>query len=94
MTTLVTEREIYTQVPPPETSNDKPNSAHIVRSPNADETNHAYVLRARIEGFVVVALCGYQFIPYQNAAVLPVCEECKQIWDALPGDDDDEFPRE
>lgn len=99
MTTLLMESEVETRVVTEETvrtSNDKPTAAHIVRSPNADETNHAYVMRARIEGFPVTALCGYVWVPSKQATGLPVCQECKAIWDAWPHGDDDngQFPRE
>jgi len=85
-TSVITEREILT-------SNDKPQSAHIVKSPNPDESHHAYVMRARFEGFPVEALCGFTWIPNKEASSLPVCQECKDIWDALPGDGS-EFPKE
>lgn len=60
------------------TSNDKPESAHIVMVPpgEPDESPHAYVMRARIEGFPVTALCGYTCIPWRSAAGLPVCRAC------------------
>lgn len=86
MTTLVTEPDIRTSDTDPQTSEDKPNVAHYVMSPNDDETNHAYVMRARIEGFPVTALCGFTWIPHRQATGLPVCAECRDIWNELPDD--------
>lgn len=86
MTATITENEVVF-------STDKPESAHYVMSPNDDESNHAYVMRARIEGFPVTALCGYTWIPNKQATNLPHCQECKDIWDSLP-DDGGDLPRE
>jgi len=66
------------------TSTDKPESAHYVMCPNDEETNHAYVMRARLEGFSVTALCGYTWVPHKMATGLPVCQECREIWESLP----------
>lgn len=87
---IETEREVTT-------SNNKPESAHIVLKPKdeKDETVHAYVMRARIEGFPIVALCGYTWVPNKKAEGLPVCEECKAIYDHNPnGMDRDGLPDE
>jgi hypothetical protein len=78
-TSVVTEPDIRT-------SGDKSESAHIVISPNEDETHHAYVMRARLECFPVTALCGWVWVPKRMASDLPVCSECKDIWDSLPDD--------
>lgn len=74
-------------------STSKPQSAHIVISPDPEESHHAYVMRARIEGFPVAALCGYTWIPNKQATGLPVCSECKEIWESFP-DDGEGFVRE
>ncbi len=79
MTSTMTEERVLT-------STDKPESAHIVFSPKPDETHHAYVMRARVEGFAITALCGYTWVPNKQATGLPVCEECKEVWDSLPDD--------
>lgn len=73
------------------TSTDKPNSSHIVMVPEYedDETPQAYVLRARIEGFPIKALCGYVFVPNKSAKELPVCQECLDIYHQ-PGDNRDD----
>lgn len=89
MTTLVMESDTETRVVVEDkiqTSNDKPNSKHIVMVPpdEDDETPQAYVMRARIEGFPIVALCGHVFVPHQNPAGMPVCQACKDIYDNDP----------
>lgn len=58
---------------------DKGEVGHYVMSPDDNETNHAYVMRARLEGFPVEALCGYVWIPHKVASNLPVCPECEEI---------------
>jgi hypothetical protein len=80
------------------TSTDKPESAHIVMVPpgESDETPQAYVMRARIEGFPITALCGFTWIPNKMATGLPVCQECLEIYEQ-PGenrDDRDRLPDE
>lgn len=67
------------------TSNDKPESAHIVMVPpgEPDQSPHAYIMRARVEGFPITALCGYVWIPNKQATGLPVCDECSAIHDYL-----------
>ena len=79
MTATIEEQQIVT-------STDKPESAHIVMVPpgEKDETPQAYVLRARIEGFPIVALCGFTWIPKQPATGLPVCQECYDIYQNDP----------
>jgi hypothetical protein len=71
-------------------------SSHIVMVPpgEKDETPHAYVLRARIEGFPVEALCGHTWVPHQNPAPLPVCETCLNIYqnDPFAGDSREDLP--
>lgn len=68
------------------TSNDKPESVHIVMVPEgeADETPQAYVMRARFEGFPITALCGFTWVPNKMATGLPVCQECLDIYENDP----------
>lgn len=75
------------------TSTDKPESAHYVMAPDDTETNHAYVMRARVEGFAITALCGYTWIPFKKAEGLPVCQECREIFENCP-DDGEGDPKE
>lgn len=90
-TSTVTEQEITT-------SNDKAKAAHIVLPPDeaGRESPQAYVMRARIEGFPVTALCGYTWVPNKMATGLPVCSECKDIYDNDPNGfgDRDNLPDE
>lgn len=69
-----------------QTSTDKNEMAHIVLVPpgESDETPQAYVMRARIEGFPITALCGFMWVPNKMATGLPVCEECKAIFENDP----------
>ena len=66
------------------TSTNKAECAHIVLEKGDEETAHAYVMRARIEGFPVTALCGYTWVPRKQATGLPVCQECKDIFEYDP----------
>lgn len=75
----------------------KSEQAHIVLKPpdETDETVHAYVMRARVEGFPVTALCGYTWVPHKSAEGLPVCEECREIYRHDPhGKGRDDIPKE
>lgn len=55
-------------------------SAHIVRvGPNEDAA--AVVLKARIKGRRVTALCGYSWVPSKNPENLPLCGKCRDIYD-------------
>lgn len=61
------------------TTTDVPeDAAHIVPVPpdQPDLSPQAYVLRARIEGFPVTAICGYTWVPEKNPEPLPVCSSC------------------
>lgn len=84
MTTTLLE-PVVTTTPQVETSTDKPESAHIVMVPEGepDQTPQAYVMRARVEGFPITAVCGFVWIPNKQATGLPVCDECQAIHDFL-----------
>lgn len=82
--TMTDERTSVVTEAPVATSNDKNNSAHIVLERGEDETAHAHVMRARIEGFPVTALCGHIWVPNRKATGLPVCSECKDIFEHDP----------
>ena len=83
MTAVMLEREILTTEEPEQAS-------HIVMVPAGedDKSPQAYVLRARIEGFAVTALCGHEFIPQKDPAPLPVCSGCLDIYQQ-PGENRD-----
>lgn len=71
-------------------------SAHIVMVPpdQSDESPQAYVLRARIEGFQVTALCGHTWFPQRDPKPLPVCAACLNVYQHDPNGfgDRDELP--
>lgn len=68
------------------TSNSPGDSSHIVLVPGhadsggAIESPQAYVLRARVEGTPVTALCGYTWVPQKDPLPLPVCATCLDIY--------------
>ena len=72
-TTTTTETE---QVP----QTGKPQSAHIVKTAPG-ENAAAKVLEARINGTPIEALCGYVWVPSRDPKQLPLCEECKEIYE-------------
>lgn len=76
------------------TSDDPADSAHIVMVPpgESDETPQAYVMRARVEGFPVTALCGHSWTPQRDPAPLPVCSRCLDIYHQ-PGKNRDDRER-
>jgi hypothetical protein len=57
-----------------------PVAAHIVKV-GPGESAAAKVLEARIYGTPVEALCGYVWVPSRDPKQLPVCEECKSIYE-------------
>jgi hypothetical protein len=75
-------------VRPPETTletenvaqTEKPDSAHIVKT-EPGENAAAKVLEARIMGTPLEALCGYVWVPSRDPKQLPLCEECKSIYE-------------
>lgn len=85
MTATILERE-ETTVREFETSDEPEQSAHIVLVPphEDDQTPQAYVLRARIEGFAIEALCGHVFVPQRNPEPLPTCSGCLEIYQFDP----------
>lgn len=61
-------------------------ASHIVLVPpgEKDQTPQAYVLRARIDGLPITALCGYTWTPHRDPKPLPVCEGCLAIFQHDP----------
>lgn len=43
---------------------------------------------AMVMGTPVVALCGKVWVPSRDPERFPVCPECKEIWESLPGGND------
>jgi hypothetical protein len=64
-----------------ETTDQPDQAAHIVHVPadGSNETPQSYILRARVEGFAVTALCGHTWIPERDPQPLPVCEPCLAV---------------
>ena len=58
----------------------KPDAAHIVKT-DPGENAAAKVLEARIMGTPLEALCGYVWVPSRDPKNLPLCDECKSIYE-------------
>ncbi len=58
----------------------EPTQAHIVKV-EPGESAAAKVLEARIYGTPVEALCGHVWVPSRDPKQLPLCEECKSIYE-------------
>ncbi len=58
----------------------EPTCAHIVKV-GPGETATAKVLEARIMGTPLEALCGHVWVPSRDPKSLPLCEECKNIYE-------------
>jgi hypothetical protein len=63
------------------TETGEPLAAHIVKT-EPGENAAAKVLEARIYGFPVEALCGHVWVPSRDPKTLPLCEACKDIYEA------------
>ena len=58
----------------------EPTAAHIVKT-DSGENAAAKVLEARIYGTPLEALCGHVWVPSRDPKQLPVCEDCKSIYE-------------
>ena len=58
----------------------EPTAAHIVKT-QPGENAQAKVLEARIYGTPLEALCGLVWVPSRDPKQLPLCEECKSIYE-------------
>lgn len=67
---------------------EEPRAAHIVKV-GPGESAAAKVLEARIYGTPVEALCGFVWVPSRDPKQLPICEECKSIYDLYREFNDD-----
>jgi hypothetical protein len=63
-----------------ETETGEPTSAHIVKA-GPGENGAALVLEARIMGTPIEALCGFVWVPSKDPKQLPVCQQCKDIYE-------------
>lgn len=43
------------------------------------------IMESAVTGSAVIALCGKVWIPNRDPQKFPVCPECKDIYEALPG---------
>ncbi len=59
---------------------DEPAQAHIVKV-QPGESAVAKVVEARIYGTPVEALCGHVWVPSRDPKQLPLCQQCKSIYD-------------
>ena len=62
------------------TETDEPVVAHIVKTKRG-ENAAAKVLEARINGTPGEALCGFVWVPSRDPKQLPICEECKSVYE-------------
>jgi hypothetical protein len=62
------------------TQTGEPVVAHIVKT-DPGENAAAKVLEARIAGTPIEALCGYVWVPSRDPRQLPLCEQCKSIYE-------------
>ncbi|MEK7425974.1 MAG: DUF3039 domain-containing protein [Actinomycetota bacterium] len=58
----------------------EPVAAHIVKT-EPGESAAAKVLEARIYGTPLEALCGFVWVPSRDPKQLPLCEDCKSIYE-------------
>jgi hypothetical protein len=54
--------------------------AHIVKVPPGMSAADV-ILEARIEGTPVEALCGHVWVPSRDPKQLPVCQQCRDIYE-------------
>jgi len=66
----------------------EPAQAHIVKT-EPGESAAAKVLEARIYGTPVEALCGHVWVPARDPKQLPVCEQCKAVYEMYQAFNDD-----
>jgi hypothetical protein len=55
---------------------DDPVKTHVIKCPPDREDAEAWVTEARIMGWVVIALCGHQWIPQRDPSRHPLCDKC------------------
>ena len=58
----------------------EPVCAHIVKT-EPGESAAAKVTEARVFGTPLEALCGHVWVPSRDPKQLPLCEECKSIYE-------------
>lgn len=63
-----------------ETQTGEPSMAHIVKTAPGESAT-AKVLEARLEGTPIEALCGHVWVPSRDPRTLPLCGQCKEIYE-------------
>jgi hypothetical protein len=58
----------------------EPIVAHIVKT-EPGESAAAKVMEARIYGTPLEALCGHVWVPSRDPKLVPMCQNCKDIYD-------------
>lgn len=58
----------------------EPIVAHIVKT-EPGESAAAKVMEARIYGTPLEALCGHVWVPSRDPKQVPICQNCKEIYD-------------
>ncbi|MFM7488752.1 MAG: DUF3039 domain-containing protein [Actinomycetota bacterium] len=76
-TDVRTENDVETENVP---QTGRPDCAHIVKV-GPGETATAKVLEARVMGTPLEALCGHVWVPSRDPKSLPLCEDCKNIYE-------------
>jgi len=51
----------------------------------AHHVDEKLVTDAYVFGTELTALCGKKFVPTRDPRNYPVCPECREIWEGLPG---------
>jgi hypothetical protein len=70
----------------------EPRYAHIV-APDGQHTALELVMRARVNGTPVTAICGHTWVPDRDPKRFPICARCREIRAQLrPDQDPGEIP--
>lgn len=64
------------------TADDDSHYTHIVYTPGRD--TEAILLKARIDGTPVEALCGFVWVPQRDPKKHPLCEACLEATNIMP----------
>lgn len=73
--------DLIPDVGDPDVATEDPPVAHIVKSEPGEDAA-AKVVEARLYGSPLTGLCGVVFVPHRDATKLPLCDDCKSIYDA------------
>lgn len=79
--TVLLEAPVTTPVTQDAPATGKSDVAHIVRRNSDSMSPQAMVLDSRVNGTPLEALCGHIFMANKNPEHLPVCQECKAIYE-------------